>query len=171
MIVVAAALTYAWTFLDIGWERKVTGAFIVPALIVAFAILGPTYNEMTRKMLEWRPLTQLGLYSYGIYLWQQYFTREQAGAGPTDAAIAVLFSILAGAALWHVFRESISKSFQGLLFARENREGTMIRQKYPLAARGTSMRPINFNEPGLCTPITPSSPPVQDLIDQVALQI
>lgn len=94
LLVCSAGLVYFWAISDVGFMRKV----MAPAtsfLIIFIVIGGPMLYPSLRSILASLPLRTLGLYSYSVYLWQQYFTRQEAGEGLADATIAVVLTLFA----------------------------------------------------------------------------
>jgi peptidoglycan/LPS O-acetylase OafA/YrhL len=92
-VVAVAALFGAWTGLGY-WRRAdllMTGAVISTVLLLDWAMTHPTH--LLARPLNWEPVAWLGRLSYSLYLWQQPFMDEGAGAWwertPQNLALAL----------------------------------------------------------------------------------
>lgn len=70
-LTVVAGLAWAWATVDGTDSRAYQGGLLAHALAVAAVILLVTRRPAGRvaRALSWRPLTAVGLVSYGLYLW------------------------------------------------------------------------------------------------------
>jgi peptidoglycan/LPS O-acetylase OafA/YrhL len=75
------------------------------ACVVIGSVLVSTDGLLVR-MLSWRPLTAVGLVSYGVYLWNEVFLvllRDGTGIGQYQRAALIVVLIAAASALsWRV---------------------------------------------------------------------
>jgi peptidoglycan/LPS O-acetylase OafA/YrhL len=102
LIILVSLLAIGWFGLGLGHLRTLT-AVIVPFAILLLTFELPKRIGTLKAVLSWWPLTQLGLYSYSIYLWQQYFlTPGSASSWYSVAASMLLVTVLAGIS-YHTF--------------------------------------------------------------------
>ena len=64
-----AALAWLWATTPLGAPWLYHGGFLVCALLVALVIASTTRPGPVRAALSMRPLPEIGLISYGLYLW------------------------------------------------------------------------------------------------------
>ena len=66
---------------------------LTPFVLSVAVVLLPVAKSQLIKALEWRPLGQLGIWSYSIYIWQQPFyslNHSQPGAAPPSYCLGWL---------------------------------------------------------------------------------
>jgi peptidoglycan/LPS O-acetylase OafA/YrhL len=67
------AVLLAWALLEPGPLQMLSGALVpIAAILTVFGL--PLAFPVLRRVLSWSVLTRIGLYSYGFYLWQQFFS-------------------------------------------------------------------------------------------------
>lgn len=107
-----------WALLDQTPGKTVLGA-IVPLAAIITAFVLPTAFPFLRNLLRAKVLTRIGLYSYTLYLWQQFFSYPwpwNRGAMP----ILGIFAALAIAALSYHTVEKLCRDW-GHRYSRSRR--------------------------------------------------
>src|SRR5262249_37806380 len=82
--------------------QTLLGVFVPPAIfLVVFGL--PAKLPLIKAFLSNPVLTRLGLWSYSIYLWQQYFFRFGAGETVAAAIIALVSTIAVAGISYHTY--------------------------------------------------------------------
>ncbi|WP_290815231.1 acyltransferase [Aquidulcibacter sp.] len=108
LIVGMCALGILWFALDIGKVRLIT-APLVPFAILLFVFAIPARFSWVERSLSFKPLCQIGLYSYSIYLWQQFFLMPGSADSLLKVCSAILMAVLIGAASYHTYEAYFRK--------------------------------------------------------------
>jgi peptidoglycan/LPS O-acetylase OafA/YrhL len=73
LLLAMPAVLLAWALLEPGPPQMLAGALVpFAAILTVFGL--PLAFPVLRRALCWGVLTRIGLYSYGFYLWQQFFS-------------------------------------------------------------------------------------------------
>jgi peptidoglycan/LPS O-acetylase OafA/YrhL len=108
LVLCAPVLCLAWTALEDGSVRDISGlALPVAIFVMVFGL--PQRFKWASAVLHFPPLVSVGLWSYSIYLWQQLFLAPggTTGIGGLILALALIFliSILSYYSLEKWFRD------------------------------------------------------------------
>jgi peptidoglycan/LPS O-acetylase OafA/YrhL len=111
IMLVVSCLGILWFALDLGLLRVLTAPFVPFAiLILVFAL--PARFTWVKHGLSLKPLCQIGLYSYSIYLWQQFFLMPGSAGSLIEVCSAMLIAVLIAAASYHTFEAFFRKLAQ-----------------------------------------------------------
>lgn len=102
LIMGICALGILWFALDVGKIRLITAPF-VPVAIVLLVFAIPARFSWAERGLSFKPLCQIGLYSYSTYLWQQFFLMPDSADSLIKVCAAILMAVLIGAASYHTY--------------------------------------------------------------------
>ena len=101
-ILLVTAFAVFWLALEVGPLRLLT-APLLPVAILVMTFELPKRIKLIHAVLSSWPLTQIGLYSYSIYLWQQYFLMPGSATSIFSVGISILFVTGLAAISYHSY--------------------------------------------------------------------
>jgi peptidoglycan/LPS O-acetylase OafA/YrhL len=108
LVLAIAAFSVAWFALEVGLLRLVTTPLVPIAILVLTFELPKRVGVIHGVLSSW-PLTQIGLYSYSIYLWQQYFLMPGSATSITSVAISMIWVTALAAISYHTYEAIFRK--------------------------------------------------------------
>ena len=115
LVLAIAVFSVVWFALAVGPIRLMMAPF-VPIAILVLTFELPKRVGVIHATLSSRPLTQIGIYSYSIYLWQQYFLMPGSATSITSVATSILWVTALAAVSYHTYEaifRKLSRKFTG----------------------------------------------------------
>lgn len=108
LIIGISIFAIAWFGMEVG-NLRLIAALLVPIAIVVLTFELPKRIAALHTTLSSWPLTQIGLYSYSIYLWQQLFLMPGSAASYLDVATSIAGVTAFAAISYHTYEAFFRK--------------------------------------------------------------